>query len=64
MRRMEGGVVICPVDNQEAEENNEGHGKKDGTIIDIFPQTKFTNKLKNLLLYFFHMNGFVMCDCE
>ena len=47
MGGVEGGGVVISVDNEEAEQDNEGHGEKNNTIKHIFSQTKCTKQLKD-----------------
>ena len=35
-----------PVDNEEAEEDDEGHGEEDGAVVNIFAQSKLADQLK------------------
>ena len=32
-----------PVDNEEAEEDDEGHGEEDGAVVNIFAQSKLAD---------------------
>ena len=41
-----------PVDNEEAEEDDEGHGEEDGAVVDIFPQAKLPHQLGGRLVRF------------
>ena len=35
-----------PVDDEEAEEDDEGHGEEDGAVVNIFAQSKLADQLK------------------
>ena len=35
-----------PVDDEEAEEDDEGHGEEDGAVVNIFTQSKLSDQLK------------------
>ena len=34
-----------PVDDEEAEEDDEGHGEEDGAVVNIFTQSKLSDQL-------------------
>ena len=39
-----------PVDNEEAEEDDEGHGEEDGAVVNIFAQSKLADQLRVLVI--------------
>ena len=39
-----------PVDNEEAEEDDEGHGEEDGAVVNIFAQSKLADQLRGLVI--------------
>lgn len=47
----EGGIVLRPVDEQEAEEDDEGHGEEDGAVEDVLPYRELPHQLDITVQY-------------
>ena len=45
MKEEEGEEEVSPVDYEEAEEDNEGHGEEDGAVVNILPQAELAHQL-------------------
>ena len=39
-------MMLKPVDDEEAEEDDEGHGEEDGAVINILAQSKLSDQLR------------------
>ena len=47
----EGGIVLRPVDEQKAEEDDEGHGEEDGAVEDVLPHRELPHQLDITVQY-------------